>query len=793
MSTRTAWHENTREAERTILGGMMSDPGIIPEVASRLDGVAFGSEKHTELFDLVLKMSDKGEPTDTMSVVTRIQDADRADSYGGLMYVSSLEDDVVSTANIAHYVGRVSDAHLARKLRGRCRDAIVAIDDNEMDKAQDLMAFQDGEASSSDVKSFNEVMRTIIDEDLPRRMDARRTGKSTGIPFPYKAMAPWVPEAGEFYIIAARPGMGKAQPLTEPVLTPGGYVQMGDISVGDLVVGDDGFPKRVLGVYPQGVKKVFRVNFSDETWARCCDDHLWKTSTRDERRYLNSPDWSVKPLSQIRKTIRRVDGGNRNHAIPVAKAAYLRSTGRLPVDPYLLGVLIGDGGLKRSSIVLTQSEGDILDRAEKLLPEGDSAVRTKEGLRIIRRHTSQGSATKNAIVNFGLNKKSIHKHIPEPYLTASAADRELLLQGLHDTDGYVTGPGRMVEYSTSSPDLADGYRRLVESLGGRTKLIVRKAPKYRYRGEVRAGAPSYRFASTFYDPSITPVSSEKHLAKWQGAPKSRFTIVSVDEDGEEECQCIQVEGGLYLTRNAVVTHNTAFAAECCRMAAHRGVGSAQFQLEMPDIGVGYRMLCAEARLSSWNARKGIVDDDQYGRMADAAEVVAGLPLWIDDRPRQTVEAISRKARRLKQRHPEIGIISIDYIQLMGESLSDRNRTENVGHISQGLKSLAKELEVSVFGLSQLNRSVESRQDKRPQMSDLRDSGSLEQDADGILFLYRPGYYDETDTSQIVEVKISKWRSGESGKTVELQWCPETIWFADRPNDSDAPWRNPEYA
>jgi len=136
---------------------------------------------------------------------------------------------------------------------------------------------------------------------------------------------------------------------------------------------------------------------------------------------------------------------------------------------------------------------------------------------------------------------------------------------------------------------------------------------------------------------------------------------------------------------------------------------------------------------------------------------------------------------MKATHPEIGIIAVDYLQLIWATNGSAQRQEQIAHTSRSLKAMAKELDLVCVALSQLNRDVERRADKHPTMADLRESGQIEQDADVIAFLMRPGYYDETDTSGAVDIDIAKQRNGGTGR-VHLGWCPESTWFKDIQDD-----------
>ncbi|BCJ87521.1 replicative DNA helicase [Effusibacillus dendaii] len=212
---------------------------------------------------------------------------------------------------------------------------------------------------------------------------------------------------------------------------------------------------------------------------------------------------------------------------------------------------------------------------------------------------------------------------------------------------------------------------------------------------------------------------------------------------------------------------TAFSLNIAQnVAARAGVPVAIFSLEMSKEQLVQRILCAEAMLDAGKLRTGFMEDDDWPKLTMAVSTLAEAPIFIDDSPGVTVSDIRSKCRRLKQEHG-LGMILIDYLQLIqGRGRSD-NRQQEISEISRTLKMIARELDVPVVALSQLSRSVEQRQDKRPMLSDLRESGSIEQDADIVAFLYRDDYYNpESEKKNIIEIIIAKQRNGPTGK-VEL--------------------------
>jgi replicative DNA helicase len=218
---------------------------------------------------------------------------------------------------------------------------------------------------------------------------------------------------------------------------------------------------------------------------------------------------------------------------------------------------------------------------------------------------------------------------------------------------------------------------------------------------------------------------------------------------------------------------TAFALNiAANVATKTNENVAIFSLEMGAEQLVMRMLCSEGNIDAQRLRTGSLTDDDWGKLTMAMGSLSNSGIFIDDTPGVRISDIRSKCRRLKQEHG-LGMILIDYLQLiLGSGRSGENRQQEVSEISRSLKQLARELQIPVIALSQLSRGVEQRQDKRPMMSDIRESGSIEQDADIVAFLYRDDYYDkESENKNIIEIIIAKQRNGPTG-TVSLAFVKE---------------------
>ena len=214
------------------------------------------------------------------------------------------------------------------------------------------------------------------------------------------------------------------------------------------------------------------------------------------------------------------------------------------------------------------------------------------------------------------------------------------------------------------------------------------------------------------------------------------------------------------------------------VAVKEGVPVGFFSLEMSKEQLIDRLLASESGVDSWKLRTGALEDSDFPKINHAMAVLSEAPFFIDDSALTNVMEVRTKARRLQSEH-DLGLIVIDYLQLMsGTRHSSDNRVQEVSEISRGLKGIARELNVPVIALSQLSRTVESRNPQIPQLADLRESGSIEQDADVVMFIYREDYYNpQTERAHLADILIKKHRNGPTGQ-VELFWHPEQLKFTN---------------
>ena len=360
-------------------------------------------------------------------------------------------------------------------------------------------------------------------------------------------------------IAALDMGVGKSHNVDMKVLTPHGWARFGDLKVGDYVVGSNGQPTRVTGIFPQGELDEYEVLFTDRSTARCNSEHLWYVESPVQKK--RGKPGRVLTLAEIAEKVRD-KAGNLRHYIPMVSPVEFEHR-ELPLDPYLLGALIGNGGFTQITPKFTTGDEWTLEHVQHCLPQGVvSRYYSKYDYSLIA-PTLPNNPITDALRALDLQgSRAETKHIPELYLHAHLEARRALLHGLMDTDGAVTAADNHLEYSTSSPRLAQDVQELVQSLGG-TARISDRIPHYTYKGERLEGQRNYRISIALPD-GVTPFALPRKADTYH--PRGKYQpsrgIVDVQLVGRAEMQCISVEAPdhLYVVDQYVVTHNTLVGA-----------------------------------------------------------------------------------------------------------------------------------------------------------------------------------------------------------------------------------------
>ena len=381
-----------------------------------------------------------------------------------------------------------------------------------------------------------------------------------------KVAVEFVERAGGRAMIADEMGLGKAQPLYSKVLTPDGWRLMGELSVDDTIVTNKGNSSKIVGIYPQGVQDIYRIYFNDGSYTDCTKDHLWMVYSANHR--FRKTTGIIKTTDALLNDTHYTNG-NSKWFIPVTEPVQFTKNSIDIINPYMLGLMLGDGSFF-GSFTFTTVDAELIDYFTDNLPDEMRIYRKKNGNRPYdwmlgwktpRLHNTP-HPMKLAIMRLGLYRKySGEKFIPKQYLLASYENRIALLQGLVDTDGHISDDGSTIEYYTTSPKLAEDVKFLVQSLGG---LVRIKSGISRYKKDGVYHTGSLSFTLRLIIPStICPVRLNKKISRY--IPRSKYgptrAIKKIEMVGQYESQCIKIADadGLYLTDDFIVTHNTPTA------------------------------------------------------------------------------------------------------------------------------------------------------------------------------------------------------------------------------------------
>lgn len=365
--------------------------------------------------------------------------------------------------------------------------------------------------------------------------------------------------ANDRYILADDMGLGKAVPLNTPVLTPAGWKPIGELKVGDEVCNTYGSISEVKGYFPQGKKDAYKVTFTDGSSAICCDEHLWEVNTPTRKKRGNPG--MVMSLSEIIKKGYKEKNGNLKYYIPITKPVQFSAKAPL-IEPYLMGLLLGDGCLTSKSVSITTIEQEIIDHCTEVAGRYDCEFKPKDHYQSYS-FSKKGTINKlyNSIKKYGLaGCDSETKFIPDDYLFNTQWVRLAILQGLMDTDGSVFKDGTL-QYYTVSKKLSEGVKHLVQSLGG-TIRITEKTGSYKKNG-VKINC-KLCYVHTINLPSTRipfGISRKRNRLKENKKYNPTRGIKHIERVGEEEMVCISVssENKLFLINDFIATHNTTSA------------------------------------------------------------------------------------------------------------------------------------------------------------------------------------------------------------------------------------------
>jgi replicative DNA helicase len=775
--------------EEAVLGALMLDKDALPIVIDIIRAESFYTEAHQAIYKAMLKLFEKSQPIDLLTVTEEVKKQGELEKIGGPYYLVELTNRVASSANIEYHARIIAQKHIQRELIRVSTDVIRDAYEDTTDVFDLLDKAEQGlfQITEQNLSRTYEGMGTLLSKAIKQLEElAQKEEGLTGVPTGFTALdrltSGWQPS--DLIIVAARPGMGKCLGKgTKIIMFDGSIKNVEDVKVGDLLMGDDSTPRKVMSL-ARGREQMYWVRQNKGIDYRVNESHI--LSLKKSRQEGKGNRGDVLNIS-IKDYLEKSNKFKTNYK--GYKVAVEFDEKSLEIAPYFLGIWLGDG--TASDVSITTQDEEVI----KYLNEYASIL----GYSVTER-TQVGKTTQYSIIAGGQGHKGIslqgtlrdigvlnNKHIPEQFLVNSTENRLELLAGLLDSDGHYLIQSNGFEITQKNKRLACQIKYLCDSLGFRTSLKSKKA-----------SIASINYETTVWririygDIDKIPVRIQRKKANpWKSIVDWHVTGITVEKDIVDDYYGFEIDGNkLFLLEDMTVTHNTSFTLALARNAALEfSKPVAFFSLEMSNLQLVQRLISLEAEISGSKLRNGRLEDYEWQQLHSSIEKMGEMKIFIDDTPGINIFELRAKCRRLKMQH-DIQMVIIDYLQLMtgGGDKKGGNREQEISMISRSLKGLAKELNVPVIALSQLSRAVETRGGaKRPQLSDLRESGAIEQDADIVSFIYRPEYYqimeDEEGNSQkgVAEIIVAKHRNGATD-TVKLKFISEYAKFADLEDD-----------
>jgi replicative DNA helicase len=706
------------DAEQALLGAMLLRTDAIASAVELVSASTFYRPAHGHIFDAVTSLYAQGEPVDAVTVAEELKRAGLLESVGGPEALADLLAATPAVSNAAQYARIIDEHALLRRLisvAGEIAEIGYGLPDDVMsaiDRAESMVFEVADKRVVDSTRALEDLLAGTLD-DIERLYDRGDsiTGLATGFSDLDDLLLGLQPST--LNVVGARPSMGKCVAWDTPIpdAETGALRLAGELhalgragaDVTIITLADDGslHPSAPSAFVDDGVKPLFKVTTSLGRQIRTTASHP----------FLTQSGW--RPLAQL------------TEGIPIAVPAELAFFGneRLPVGElavlaHVLGTVSFDDPAQAIDVALDRCrdlEVDVLD--------------------CLQRHACwkiEPECQRLPMAIWTLPREQVVDFLDRLTLVNRSARRD-----------------EAVWFATRSEYLARDVAHLALRLGLVTALTE--------TNRLRAGE-----RNTILQLELVLADDERRV----GQPTDQVMwdrIVEIVESGAEQVYDLTVDGTHNFVAADVFVHNTAFALG---MATHIAVEKRRpvlfFSLEMGHGELTKRILSSEARVDSQKMRTGRLTEQDWSKISKAVGRLEA-PLYIDDNPNLTVMEIRAKARRLKSRVGDLGVIMVDYLQLMSGRGNAENRQVEVSEMSRGLKILARELDAPIVALSQLSRALELRADKRPMLADLRESGSIEQDADVVMFLYRDEvYHADSADAGTAEVIVAKHRNGPTG-------------------------------
>lgn len=734
------------EAEQAVLGSMLIERPAVEKAAEILKPEDFYRDAHRFIFEAMLSLAQRDEPVDLQTLSAELRNRNHFDNVGGFLYLSNLMEAPPTAANVEYYAREVEQKAILRRLMdvGSQIQALAHTEfdviDEVVDKAESLVH----EIGQKRMGQFFYHLRPLLDEELDR-IEKRYENKNAlgGRMTPFSDLNYMTAglQPSDLIIVAARPSMGKC--LKHDSL-------IDDPRTGERLTIEAAVQRKLPEVY--SVSEAGKV-------------HTAAVS--------NWIDSGVKPCFRVRTRTGRTVEVTGHHP-------FLTVNGWQPLHDLHVG----------SEIAVPR----------KLPVFGSDARLSFDEVRLLARSWTEKCAEDANVPQSFANYLEESKHFPNQVWSWTRELLAVFVQAVfrenvmvRDEDG-----GSHVEFATPSKRLAQDVHHALVRFGIVAELIQSGEQCWRVAITEPEALAAYQTQISLIDenPVFAPASealppSGKRDIHWDA-------ITEIEPIGEHQVYDLTVPDGANFIAQDICVHNTALTVQIAQyIALNEKIPVAIFSLEMSKEQLVSRMIGSESMVNMHSLKTGYLQTDDWKRVGEGISRLAEAPIYIDDSPDISAMEIRAKCRRL-QAERGLGLIVVDYLQLMRSHKKTENRNQEISEIARACKGLARELKVPLIALSQLSRAVESRPDKRPMLSDLRESGAIEAEADIVMFIYREAYYkskeavdsDEgegqpRDREKIEEAEliIAKQRNGPTGRAL-VGFMPQYARFSDLADRTD---------
>lgn len=631
---------------------------------------------------------------------------------------------------------------------------------SELDTSQPLNIVKDADKRANQILEFNKQKR------IP-----------TGFKQIDKCLYGGLSTVEELLVIIARTNSGKAQPLWSKVLTPAGWKTMGEVQIGDTLIGKNNDNGKVIQIFPQGVKDYYRVHFDDGTYAECCDDHLWEVLS-DVRRQRSNKSYGVHEVlqtSDIRNTL------HKNYSVDVSEPIEFQSNfdADSELDGYLLGVILGDGGTRDGAIRITNQNKDIWDRLESIISQYGCKRSGKLQDYIVGQH--RVNPILSTLKSYGLiDKKSVDKFIPKQYLTAPVSVRKALLSGLVDTDGYISKDSKQVwEFDTASEQLAADFVELARSLGVKVKVYPKHKTYYTDKSgnRVECSGNYHIVCRSIFNPFYTQIKACRYdlrtTVKNRSMPKRHCKMIrSIEYVGKTECQCILLdnESHTYITDGYTVTHNSWVCTKMMESAQANGFPVLFYSPEMQSCFIGARFDTWRSHFKNSDLFRGNYTEEYLNYLRDLAQNSTDAFVVEDKDMSEGKTTVSGLERLVKKHH--IKLLIIDGLSYIAPETKAPNDSIKYKDICTALFKLSKTYGCAVVVAMQANRDTKETKDEKglpfPTMYEAESSDHPARIATQVFTMR------QIFEKHIMDIRLEKSRTAANTRPVfSYSWDPNT--------------------